>query len=99
MKTIKAKCKKCGEVEVSGYFVNSGEEGFIVPVKLCPTIQSLGKFYKNTIGGTYEWNTGNKISASFEKVVVELNHMSVDDGEEASSGHTLEPMECWEEQI
>lgn len=99
MKSIKLKCKKCGDVEISTPFCEWDEEGFILPVALAPTIQSLGKFYNNYVGETYEYNTGNKISSSFEKQLLELKHTNPDEDGEDWQEHTLELTECWRELI
>lgn len=99
MREIKVKCKKCGDVKISGYFTEQSEEGFIVPVKLCPTIQSLGKYYKEIDGNSYEWVTGNKLSDGFKIETLEILHTNQDDDGEDWAEHTLEPLECWREQL
>lgn len=95
MRKIKVNCKKCGEVEISGHFIDAGEEGFIMPTKLCPTIASLGRYYKDFDGYTYEKNVGNKMSDDFTKEIVELLHTNPDEDGEDWAEHKLEPLECW----
>ena len=95
-KEIIAKCKKCGDVVISYFEGTDGEMS--IPVKICPTIQSVAKCYKRLIGATYFKNTGNKITNSFEKRLIEPSHLNYeDDGYEIAKRHTLEPIECWVE--
>ena len=94
MKTIKAKCVICGEVDVS---VFDTEDGTILPTALCPTLEDVQK-YLDTIIGNYEKATGNKIEDCFEKGFPQLSHESPDDvGWDEAKKHTLEPIECWVE--
>jgi hypothetical protein len=66
-----------------------------VPVALAPTIQGLGRVYSKHIGGTFEYNTGVKLSEGFERKIMQLSHLSIDDGDEEMDKHLLLPMECW----
>lgn len=100
MKTITLKCKTCGPVEISGSFTDSGEEAFIVPVALAPTIPALGRYYKTIVGSTYTHNTGNKLTDDFCKVTItNLSHADMADCEVERKLHILEPVECWEQQL
>lgn len=94
--TTLGKCRICGDVEVS-YFENY--DGFMsIPVDICPTTSMLGKFYKSTVGATYNDNTGNKLAKSFERVWVEPSHLCADHvGYDMMKEHKLEPIECWRE--
>lgn len=98
-KTIKATCKVCGEVEIFGHWLEAGEEGFIVPVALAPTIQALGKIYKDYDGNSYEWVTGVKISDAFKTDILSLLHTNPDEDGEDWDKHELSPMKCWREQL
>lgn len=93
MKSAKGTCKKCGEVEISGTWTNHAEEQFMIPVKLAPTIQALGKAYKELIGDTYKYNTGNTITDDFEKKTLSLSHLCIDDTD--WDEHMMEPFEVW----
>jgi NMD protein affecting ribosome stability and mRNA decay len=99
MKTAKAICKKCGEIEISGHWMEAGEEGFIVPLILAPTIQALGKIYKDYDGHSYERATGVPLGKAFEIDFLELLHTNPDEDGEDWAEHTLQPMKCWREQL
>ena len=92
---MKGKCKVCGEIEIDYHFEgNDGEMS--VPVALCPTIQSLGKYIKHFSGVSYKKNTGNSLQKSFKKKFITPSHKSYDDDSyEECKRHTLEPIECW----
>lgn len=95
----KAKCKICGLVEIPDHFED--QDGVMsIPVIYCPTLKDVAKFYKDIVGSSYKKNTGNNLRDSFEKGFVEASHESPDDiGWEEAKKHTLEPIECWCEQI
>ncbi len=99
MKTLKAKCKICGEVEIPSHF--EGYDGEIsVPVAFAKTLKDLDKWYKKEMGASYEKTTGNKIKDSFEKTFIEPSHESFDDvGFEEAKKHLLEPILVWSEII
>ena len=91
-------CKKCGPVELSGTtWTDAGEEAFMVPVIIAPTIQALGKVYSRFIGGTYKYNTGNKITDDFERKFMSLSHLTID--EPGWDEHMMEPLEVWNQII
>ncbi len=90
-------CKKCGEVEISGTWTDASEDALMVPVILAPTILHLGKVYSKHIGGTYKFNIGNKISDDFEKKMMSLSHLSIDDTDWQE--HMMEPLEVWNQII
>jgi len=98
--TLKCRCKKCGEIEVdfSYPFSNGDGEGFIIPTAICPTIQSLGKFYKKIEGSDYLESTGNKIKDDFKKELATLCHLNPEEDVNYEE-HSLEPIECWFQQI
>ena len=93
MKTIKVKCKICGEVELESFYENDdGAKAF--PVVYCPTELSVAKAWKNIEGSTYEESTGEKFIGVFKKQFWELSHEEV-----GNEGHSIGEVECWVEQI
>ena len=98
MRKIKLNCLVCGEVEIDHSFWNETSETIHIPFDLCPTIQSLGKFYKKETGETYESATGIKISEAFTVTEEGLLHASVDDIDyEEALKHTMGKVKCWSE--
>lgn len=92
------KCKKQIEL-IAPYY--RGEEGFIVPTIICPTIESLEKFYEEHTGFSYFKNTDKdtKMEDCFEKGMIDLLHTNPDEDGEDWKEHKLEPVECWSEII
>ena len=102
VKTIKAKCAVCGDVRIRGPFMEADEEGFIVPVAICPTFRSLQHFYTRHSGSNYEYDTGNKMADNFKQKIMELNHENPDefvgkDENDDWTKHQLKPLLCWYE--
>ena len=92
METIKAKCEICGEVDID---IFSTEDGFIIPIKLCPELKDIDKVLFEYFGNTYEEMTGNKIENSFHKTYCDLVHESPDDLGDEAYKHKLGALECW----
>jgi hypothetical protein len=92
MNTIKAKCEICGEVDID---IVSTEDGFIIPVKLCPTLEDIDKIMIEQFGETYKEQTGVEIEKTFSKRICNILHESPDDLGDEAYKHKLEPLECW----
>jgi len=95
-KDILCKCHYC-----NGYFKLERNEGvadneMYIPKVLAPTIEDLEEYIKNELGQTYESMTGNELKDSFEIGIYKINHISVDDDNEAEK-HSLGMFECWHE--
>ena len=98
MKTIKAQCKICGEIEVPPDFWEYDGSGFSVATEVYPTLEDVEKWYWEFEGKSYEEVTGNKLEESVEKTFGEFSHESPDDiGWEEAKKHLLEPIEVWQE--
>lgn len=108
MKTITLKCKLCGDVEINSPFFENGEEGFIMPTAICPTLDDVEREYEALVGESYESLTGGikmKEGENFIKEVsTTLNHENPDsiiegtcDCKKNWRNHTLEPTEVWRE--
>lgn len=98
MKIIKAKCIKCGEVEITHF--EDGDGAMCIPVALCPTLEDVNEYCKQFSGEDYEKATGNKIEKSFEKVISPFSHESPDEvGHDEAMKHIIDPIWVWAEII
>jgi hypothetical protein len=89
MKTVFARCRKCGKVKLEKIY--RGEQGeTYVPTALCETIEDVAQAYREFEGLTYRQSTGLKVEKCFKKRTVSLNHSDIN-----KQGHSIGKHECW----